>query len=330
MAYNFYIFFTPLHNCARSSVKIEKYLYTNNTTKDKKMEELYTVTFWYSQASEPEIRPMHIYNGDYKYDSDHIEEEYEQQYRDIKTLYISNLEPTIQEEQLRATFKYFGIIETIEINTSVHEIDPFTPLNIYNGTPSGRLNRDLRATLPINELKGNPLSEGSPILNLHRCKTAIIHYKQLYYNSFIGYLRKAIGYEKQFDKLQTTFCLAYAKWQPMVYEFNKASTKSQEQEPTPFEQHYIDNHKTIQELHIYNVSHVNANPNYNIYYDRFYQALVNAKPALDKRLTDIVNLPPVDEYYTDKYYNMRRIPIQYDATEFDKWTEYDPDFVSLY
>ena len=46
----------------------------------------------------------------------------------------------------------------------------FTPLNIYNGTPGGRLNRDLRATLPINELKGNPPSEGCPILNLHRCK----------------------------------------------------------------------------------------------------------------------------------------------------------------
>ena len=33
----------------------------------------------------------------------------------------------------------------------------FTPLKIYNGTPEGRLNRDLRATLPINELKGKPL-----------------------------------------------------------------------------------------------------------------------------------------------------------------------------
>ena len=49
----------------------------------------------------------------------------------------------------------------------------FPHLNIYNGTPSGRLNRDLRATLPINELKGNPLSEGSPILNLHRCQDSI-------------------------------------------------------------------------------------------------------------------------------------------------------------
>jgi hypothetical protein len=115
----------------------------------------------------------------------------------------------------------------------------------------------------------------------------------------------------------------------MVYEYNKSSTKSPEQEST-FEQHYIDNHKKIQELHIYNVSYINTNPNCNTYFDRFYQALVNAKPALHKRLTDIVNLPPVHEYYTDKYYNMRRIPIEYDATEFDKWTEYDPDFVSLY
>jgi hypothetical protein len=46
----------------------------------------------------------------------------------------------------------------------------FTPLKIYNGTPEGRLNRDLRATLPINELKGKPPTEDCPILNLHRCK----------------------------------------------------------------------------------------------------------------------------------------------------------------
>ena len=45
----------------------------------------------------------------------------------------------------------------------------FTPLNISNGTPSGRHSRDLRATLPINELKGNPLAEDCPISNLHRC-----------------------------------------------------------------------------------------------------------------------------------------------------------------
>jgi hypothetical protein len=46
----------------------------------------------------------------------------------------------------------------------------FTPLNIYNETPEGRPNRDLRATLPINELKGKPPTEVCPILNLHRCK----------------------------------------------------------------------------------------------------------------------------------------------------------------
>ena len=85
-----------------------------------------------------------------------------------------------------------------------------TPLNIYNGTPIGRLNRDLRATLPINELhlctfktptkwavmsergdadcafpterngvKGNP-PEGCPILNLHRCKKSIYINIELY------------------------------------------------------------------------------------------------------------------------------------------------------
>jgi hypothetical protein len=56
-----------------------------------------------------------------------------------------------------------------ELNTKLIQL-LFTPLNIYNGTPGGRLNRDLRATLPINELKGNPPMEGCPILNLHRCK----------------------------------------------------------------------------------------------------------------------------------------------------------------
>jgi len=49
----------------------------------------------------------------------------------------------------------------------------FTPLKIYNGTPKGRLNRDLRETLPINELKGKPPTEVCPILNLHRCKITL-------------------------------------------------------------------------------------------------------------------------------------------------------------
>jgi hypothetical protein len=42
----------------------------------------------------------------------------------------------------------------------------FTPLKIYNGTPEGRINRDLRETLPINELKGKPPMEVCTILNL--------------------------------------------------------------------------------------------------------------------------------------------------------------------
>jgi DNA mismatch repair protein MutS len=47
----------------------------------------------------------------------------------------------------------------------------FTPLKIYNGTPSSeaerRTNIDLREPLSINELKGKPPMEGCPILNLH-------------------------------------------------------------------------------------------------------------------------------------------------------------------
>jgi len=47
----------------------------------------------------------------------------------------------------------------------------YKPLKIYNGTPEGCLNRDLRETLPINELKGKPPMELCPILNLHQYKT---------------------------------------------------------------------------------------------------------------------------------------------------------------
>ena len=46
----------------------------------------------------------------------------------------------------------------------------FIPLKIYNGTPEGRPTRDSRATLPINEWKGNPPMADCPISNLHRCK----------------------------------------------------------------------------------------------------------------------------------------------------------------
>ena len=47
----------------------------------------------------------------------------------------------------------------------------YTPLNNYIGTPFGRLTRYLRATLPINQLKGKPLVAVCSILNVHRCKT---------------------------------------------------------------------------------------------------------------------------------------------------------------
>jgi len=46
----------------------------------------------------------------------------------------------------------------------------FTTLKIYNGTPKGRPIKVSRATLPINELKGNPPTTDCPISNLHRCK----------------------------------------------------------------------------------------------------------------------------------------------------------------
>ena len=70
-------------------------------------------------------------------------------------------------------------------NSSASDSDSAsTPLNIYNGTPSskaeGRLNRDLRKPLPINELNGTPPKAACPISNLHRCKekTSILQGKQ--------------------------------------------------------------------------------------------------------------------------------------------------------
>jgi hypothetical protein len=51
-----------------------------------------------------------------------------------------------------------------------NSLNKFTPLNNYNGTPFWRLNRDLRATLPIDQLKGKPQVADCPILNVHRCK----------------------------------------------------------------------------------------------------------------------------------------------------------------
>ena len=48
----------------------------------------------------------------------------------------------------------------------------YTLLNISNGTPEGlpKGAKDLRATLPINQLKGNPPLEDCPISNVHRRK----------------------------------------------------------------------------------------------------------------------------------------------------------------
>jgi hypothetical protein len=45
----------------------------------------------------------------------------------------------------------------------------FTPLNIINRTPEGRPVQCSRATLPVNQLKGNPPSVDCPISNVHGC-----------------------------------------------------------------------------------------------------------------------------------------------------------------
>ena len=48
-----------------------------------------------------------------------------------------------------------------------------TPLNIYNGTPSG-VPQDVKGQqLPINQLKGNP-TEDCSVSNVHRCKKALV------------------------------------------------------------------------------------------------------------------------------------------------------------
>ena len=64
----------------------------------------------------------------------------------------------------------FGKMSVSQLKSNNLNTKNITPLKIYNGTPEGRVNRDLRATLPINELKGKPPTEVCPILNLHRCK----------------------------------------------------------------------------------------------------------------------------------------------------------------
>lgn len=54
--------------------------------------------------------------------------------------------------------------------------NPITSLNILNGTPKGRLTRDLKATLPTNELKSNLNASHSdcPISNLHRHRRILV------------------------------------------------------------------------------------------------------------------------------------------------------------
>jgi hypothetical protein len=87
-------------------------------------------------------------------------------------------------------FEYF-----LEPNTNnIDRYASFTPLNIYNGTPIGCLNRDLRATLPINELKGNPLMEDCPILNLHRCK------RMISFGFYAGMVGCVLGLEQSLSK----------------------------------------------------------------------------------------------------------------------------------
>jgi len=48
---------------------------------------------------------------------------------------------------------------------------PYTPLNIYNGTPSGVLLDISRETLPINQVKRTNFVEVCSNSNVHRCKT---------------------------------------------------------------------------------------------------------------------------------------------------------------
>jgi len=83
--------------------------------------------------------------------------------------YITNKHSHQRTNTECGMYSLFFIITMLTGKTD-HPIESFTPLKIYNGTPFGRLNRDLRATLPINELKGKPPTEVCPILNLHRCK----------------------------------------------------------------------------------------------------------------------------------------------------------------
>jgi hypothetical protein len=46
----------------------------------------------------------------------------------------------------------------------------YSPSNVYNGTLNGRYNRDSRAALPTNKLKGNSQIEDCSGSKLHWCK----------------------------------------------------------------------------------------------------------------------------------------------------------------
>jgi hypothetical protein len=48
--------------------------------------------------------------------------------------------------------------------------ETFTPLNIINRTPEGRLGQCSRATLPINQLNQKGIFDARPDSNVHRCK----------------------------------------------------------------------------------------------------------------------------------------------------------------
>jgi len=59
--------------------------------------------------------------------------------------------------------------------TVIGGLSNFTPLNIYNGTPSG-VPQDVKGQqLPINQLKGKQPTVVCPISNVHRCKCSSVY-----------------------------------------------------------------------------------------------------------------------------------------------------------
>ena len=84
---------------------------------------------------------------------------------------INVIESTKSLQSSQTNNVYDDIDDDIDVNIDkkILQKTPFTPLNIYNGTPEGVLSDVPRATLPINQLKSTDIKDVRSNSNVHRC-----------------------------------------------------------------------------------------------------------------------------------------------------------------